>query len=247
MKRFAFYGLMLLILAGCKGKSTGIASGTATDTTSPENVLSSEEQSAGWELLFDGKNLDKWKGYNMDTIPSNWTVKDGCIVALGKGGDMTGYLVTKEEFENFHLILQFKLSKTANSGIFYGVTEGKYPVPYATGPEYQLIDVDGWPGKLEDWQKLGADYAMHVAQNVSANPVGEWNTAEIIVNGTHVEHFLNGKKIVDFERWTPEWNKLKEEGKWKDYPDYGLAKIGKLGLQDHGSVVYFRNIRILKL
>lgn len=244
MKNFIFITLTILIaLAGCKGK--GLSS--ARSAESQPNALSAEEKAAGWILLFDGNNLNQWKCYNADSIPSNWVVEDGCIKASGKGSDMTGYIVTRDDFENFHLSLEFKLTKGANSGIFYGVTEGKYPVPYATGPEYQLIDNEGFPEKLEEWQKLGADYAMHVAQNVEAKPVGEWNKAEIIVNGTHVEHWLNGKKIVEFERWTPEWEKLKNEGKWKDYPDYGLAKIGKIGLQDHGSVVYFRNIKILKL
>lgn len=232
-----------IVLAGCKGNKPQSAEGK----NPVQNVLTPEEQAQGWMLLFDGTSLDQWKCYNADSIPSNWVVEDGCIKATGKGGDATGYIVTREDFQNFHLSLEFKLTPGANSGIFYGVTEGKYPVPYATGPEYQLIDNEGFPEKLEEWQKLGADYAMHVAQNVEAKPIGEWNKAEIIVNGTHVEHWLNGKKIVEFERWTPEWEQLKKEGKWKDYPDYGIAKSGKIGLQDHGSVVYFRNIKILKL
>jgi hypothetical protein len=128
----------------------------------------------------------------------------------------------------------------------YGVVEDeKYDAAWKTGPEYQLIDDVGFPEKLEEWQKAGANYAMHLPNaQKQLEPVGEWNNTRIVVRGRHVEHWLNGKKILEFERWTPEWQKLRDSGKWKEAPDYGLAKTGRIVLQDHGSVFWFRNVKI---
>ena len=118
---------------------------------------------------------------------------------------------------------------------------------YETGPEYQLIDDVGYPGKLEDWQKSGADYAMHPPSQLAAKPAGQYNHTRIVVKGDHVEHWLNGVKVADFHAWTPEWEKLKKEGKWKDYPDYGTSKTGFIALQDHGGGVWFKNVKLRKL
>jgi hypothetical protein len=124
----------------------------------------------------------------------------------------------------------------------------KHHSTYETGPEYQLIDDYGWPDKLEDWQKTGADYAMHLPNVLKKiMPVGEWNTSKIIFNKGHVEHWLNGKKILEFEAWTADWNQKKTAGKWKDYPDYGTAKKGHIALQEHGHKVYFKNVMIREL
>lgn len=132
--------------------------------------------------------------------------------------------------------------------MYHVIEDKKYSAPYQTGPEYQIIDDVNFPGKLEDWQKAGADYAMHLAgSNKKLKPVGEWNNSKIIFNKGMVEHWLNGEKILAFEAWTPEWNKLRETGKWKDFPDYGKAATGLIALQDHGNKAYYKNIRIRKL
>ena len=129
--------------------------------------------------------------------------------------------------------------------MYHVVEDKKYTAPYQTGPEYQMIDDVGFPQKLEDWQKTGADYAMNVAnEKKKLKPVGEWNTSSIIFNKGHVEHWLNGQKIVEFQAWDDKWKKEKAEGKWKDYPDYGMAKTGLIALQDHGNKAYFKNIMI---
>lgn len=199
--------------------------------------------------LFDGKTLKGWHGYNQapgETI-KNWSVIDSELVCLGTApGGQGGDLVTNSSYENFELAWEWKIEKGSNSGAMYHVIEeSKYKAPWETGPEYQLIDDAGFPQKLADWQKTGADYAMHPAdKSKQLNPPGEWNRSKIIFDAGHVEHWLNGKKIVEFEAWTPEWNKKKMEGKWKDYPDYGQAKTGKIALQDHGNRVYYRNIVI---
>jgi hypothetical protein len=132
--------------------------------------------------------------------------------------------------------------------MYHVVEDPKYKAPYETGPEYQIIDDIGFPGKLEEWQKAGADYAMNLPNEKKIlKPVGDWNTSRIIFNKGHVEHWLNGEKIVEFEKGTDKWNKEKSEGKWKDYPDYALTNKGRIALQDHGNKAYFRKILIREL
>jgi 3-keto-disaccharide hydrolase len=214
------------------------------------NVLTPSDRSAGWELLFDGTSTAGWHGYNKQDTKA-WTIEDCSLKTTGTqgnyGSDKRADLVTDTEFTNFELTLDWKASTGGNSGVIYGVIEDpKYDAPWKTGPEYQLLDDIGFKEKVQPAQKAGANYAMHPPDdaNKELKPVGEWNTTRIVVNGPHVEHWLNGKKILEFERWTPEWNALRDAGKWKDAPDYGKAKSGRIALQDHGSIFWFRNIKI---
>ena len=215
-----------------------------------DNTLSSKEKKDGWELLFDGSTTKGWRGFNKVGLPSGWRVEDGTLMSLGKGGDIGGDIVYDKEFGDFEFSVEWKISKGGNSGIFYHIKEGSdYKSPYYTAPEYQLIDDVGFPGNLELWQQTGADYAMHPAdgEKKRLNPAGEWNSTRIIFDDGHVQHWLNGKKIVEFDVWTDEWKSLKENGKWKDYPEYGIMKKGLIGLQDHGSYIWFKNIKIRNL
>ena len=203
-----------------------------------------------WIALFDGKTLKGWHGFNKKGTVQNWAIEEGAMVCLGAAADAHGGdIVTDKAFDNFELKWEWKISKEGNSGVMYHVVEGdKYHAPYQTGPEYQLIDDIGFPEKLEDWQKTGADYAMNLTNNQKKlNPVGEWNTSKIVFNKGHVEHWLNGAKIVEFQAWDDTWNNKKVTGKWKDYPDYGSAKTGLIALQDHGHKAYFKKIFIRKL
>lgn len=219
------------------------------------NKLSSAEKAEGWQLLFDGKTLDGWRSFNCDTLIGGWHVVDGCIQASGEGSDGSGYIVTDKKFANFELVWDWKLTHGGNSGMLYHVVEHpRYAVPYVTGPEYQLIDNEGWeevnaPTKLEEWQKLGVDYAMYLPdyEKMHVNPVGEWNTSKIVFDNGHVEHWLNGEKIVEFEAWTDDWFARKASGKWGNATEYGLAHEGVLCLQDHGDPASFRNIKIKEL
>ncbi len=214
------------------------------------NTLTKGEIDEGWVLLFDGKTTDGWRGFNMDKMPTDWSVVDGCLVAQGTGGGETANdIITVAQYEDFDLYLEWAIAPEGNSGIFFHVVEEGYPSTYATGPECQLIDDIGWPGGLEEWQQAGANYAMHNADQSKKKlmPVGEFNSSRIRVENGHVTHWLNGEIIVEYELWTDEWFKLAREGKWKDYPGYGLARKGYIGLQDHGSNVRFRNIKIKDL
>lgn len=249
---FLVFGLFIAfsVLVDCINKKqstnenddTGIIS--ANTEIEQYNVLTDTEKEDGWKLLFDGKTTKGWRGFNRDSIGSGWTVEDGFLIAPGLGGDIGGDVISEEQFESFDLKLEWKVTEGGNSGIFFHVLEGDYPAVYATGPEYQLIDDIGFPQKLEEWQSTGANYAMNPPKNAKIKPAGEWNSSEIIVNGPHVTHYLNGIKVVEYELWSEEWEELVKNGKWKNYPDYGKAKKGHLGLQDHGNKIYFRNIKI---
>ncbi len=215
-----------------------------------QNTLTPEEVADGWQLLFDGKTLNGWKDYNGTTLTQPWHVVDGCIQAKGDGSDASGYIVTDKQYENFELSWDWKLSKGGNSGMLYHVVERpQFAVPYVTGPEYQLIDEPNFPEPLEEWQKLGVDYAMHLPDKskMKVNPQGEWNNSKIVFDNGHVEHWLNGQKILEFEAWTDDWYEKKNSGKWANAPEYGLAKKGVLCLQDHGYPASFRNIKIKEL
>ncbi|MCQ6958799.1 3-keto-disaccharide hydrolase [Mucilaginibacter aquariorum] len=211
-----------------------------------------QAKKSAWVSLFNGKNLKGWHGYNKKGEVKNWEIENGALVCLGavKGTDTGGDIVSDKQYDNFELTWEWKIDKGSNSGVLYHVVESpKYEASYLTGPEYQIIDDIGWvPDKLEEWQKTGADYAMHNANALKkVMPVGQWNTSRIVFNKGHVEHWLNGKKIVEFTAWDADWKKKKAEGKWKDHPEYGMAKIGHIALQDHGHKAYYKNIRIKQL
>jgi len=208
------------------------------------NKLTENEKQEDWMFLFDGETTKGWRGFKKDTIGEGWMVRNGNLVTPGKGGDLGGDIITEEQFENFELKLEWKISQGGNSGIFFRVIEGDYSTVYATGPEYQIIDDISFPQKLEDWQTSGANYAMHPPRNARIKPVGEWNSSRLLVNKSHVEHWLNEVKVVDYTLWTEEWNELVKKSEWKDYPDYGMAKKGHISLQYHGSMIWFRNIKI---
>jgi len=217
------------------------------------NVLAPAEKTAGWNLLFDGSSKAGWHAYNKQS-DEFWLV-DGCTLKTAGtkdnyGADTRADLVTDKAYTNFELTLDWKATKGGNSGVIYGIVEDpKYKTPWLTGPEYQLIDDEGFTHPLDATQKAGSNYAMQAPDNAKKHlkPVGQWNTSKIVVNGPHVEHWLNGEKILEFERWTPEWTAKRNAGKWKDAPDYGMAKTGRIAIQDHGSVFWFRNVKIREI
>jgi len=216
---------------------------TVTAQNDKLNTLSEKEKKEGWRLLFNGKDLAGWRTFQGKEI-SGWKVVDGVLNNSGVGSDHGGDMITREKFQNFELSLEWKIAPQSNSGIFYHVNEKIGTAIYESGPEYQLIDDKGWPDQLRDDQYSGANYGMHAPKNAVVKDVNDWNQARIIVNGAHVQHYLNGVEVVDYQLWDNDWKRLKEKGKWKDYPYYGMARKGQIGLQDHGGLAQFRNMKI---
>jgi hypothetical protein len=198
---------------------------------------------AGWTNLFDGTSLAGWRAFKSEAPPAGWTAKDGVLSRTGKGGD----LMTVREFGSFELELDYKIAVGGNSGIMYRVTtEGD--APYWSGPEYQILDNERHADAKNGPDRLsGANYDLIAPSAAVSKPAGEWNTAKIVVHGNHVEHWLNGTKVVEYEFGSPSWTKLVAESKFKAWPIYGKAARGHIVLQDHGDLVEFRNIRIKDL
>ena len=223
-----------------------VAGHAQTQPTKMENALTATEKNQGWQLLFDGKTLNGWHIYQNG--PNNsWKIANGVLYSSGNVNQ--GDLLTNDQYKNFELSIDWKIAPGGNSGIMYLVSE-QYKEPYLSGPEYQLVDDKGFPQKLEEWQHTGANYAMHAPATLAANPVGEWNHTKIVVNNGHVEHWLNGVKVVDYQLGSDEWKKEKEKGKWKDAPGYGMNKEGHIALQSNHAKsdgVWFKNIKIRKL
>jgi len=213
--------------------------------------LSDKEKSEGWELLFDGKNTEKWRGVNSDSFPSNgWTIEQGALVLSGKNG---GDIITKEKFSNFELVLDFKLTHSANSGIKYFVVNMKNKENgkiFKNGPEYQIIDDYNHPEVKNHQHEKGSTaalYLIYAPQNKILLPEGEWNQAKIIAKGKHVEHWLNGTKVLSYERGSKDFRQRVSNTKFKDQKGYGEVSSGHILLTDHHDKVYFKNIRIKRL
>ncbi|WP_338029990.1 DUF1080 domain-containing protein [Fulvivirga sedimenti] len=243
--------LLAIILLGFSACQNSQPAEEAEEEITEEAAMPQESE---WIMLFDGSSADGWRSYNGEPgLPGNWVIEDGALKSLGTGGntDIGGDIVyAPQEFDNFELSLEWKISEGGNSGIFYHVQEGeKYAAPYETAPEYQVLDDIGYPDPLEEWQKVGADYGMYVGdpEKKKVKAAGEWNTTRIIFTPEKVEYWLNGEMLITFVPWSDDWKERKAAGKWKDYPDYGEFKSGLIGLQDHGDLAWYRNIKVKEL
>jgi hypothetical protein len=215
------------------------------------NRLSDKEIEDGWVLLFDGQTLEGWRDFMGDSLNSaTWMVEKRTLSSQGTGNDSTGYIVTEKEYENFEICFDWKIAEGGNSGLLYHVLERPgVSVPYLSGPEFQIIDDKGFADPLEEWQKTAADYAMYACdpEKKVLKKAGEWNSSKIVFDNGHVEHWLNEQKVLEFEAWTEEWFTRKKSGKWSTAPEYGLTRSGHFALQDHGSRVWFRNMKLKEL
>jgi len=255
--KFIFKNYLLCCLAffvACQNsadqqQSTTEEEKTETVPTQTPNTLSEEDETYGWELLFDGKSTEHWKGYNKESFPDiGWKVEDGMLIVLKSGtgeAGLGGSIVTKEKYENFELTIDFMLTDTANSGILYMVTEVEGSEIWHNAPEYQILDDARYAETgSTNIHFTAASYDLYPATTDFKNPMGKWNTARIIKNKEHVEHWLNGNKVLEYELWTPEWEAKVKASKFKDYTGFGRTKNGQIGIQDHGYEVRFRNLKI---
>lgn len=230
--------ITFFILAGC----------SVQKQQSSPNSLCKKELRKGWQLLFDGSTPSGWRSANQTGFPSKgWEIKEGCLVSGGGGS-----LVSKEEFDHFDFVWDWKMmDKGGNSGVKYFVKEGKND---ALGIEYQMLDDAEHPwmkdGRMKpnDYHTNGAVYELYPPSEFKkVRPVGEWNTSRVVAYGRHVEHWLNGEKVAEFDRGSGDFTERIAKSKFKDVPGFGMHEKGLLLLQDHGSVVWFRNIKIRKL
>lgn len=219
------------------------------------NKLSKKEKKDGWVLLFNGKNFDGWRQCNGTAMPVNWKIdEDAMQVFTGEGknpghGANGDILFSGKKFKNFELSVDWKTSKSGNSGIFYNVREVPGQPIYYASPEVQVLDnVDASDNKI-DSHLAGSLYDMLPADPKTVKTTGEWNTIVIKVKDGKVSHIQNGTEVVSYTLWTPEWDAMVAKSKFKSFPGFteGISKEGFIGLQDHGYSIWFRNIKIREL
>ncbi len=220
-----------------------------------DNTLTEKEKKEGWKLLFDGKTPEGWRGAKLDHFPTKgWVIKNGVLTVLASNGAESangGDIITVDTYKNFILKVDFKITAGANSGIKYFVDPELNKGPgSAIGCEYQILDDERHPDAklgVKGNRTLASLYDLIPAENKKFNGVGKWNTAKIVVEGNHVEHWLNGEKVLEYERGNQMWRALVAYSKYKDWPNFGEAKTGYILLQDHGNEVSFKNIKIKAL
>jgi hypothetical protein len=214
------------------------------------NTLTNEEKKEGWELLFDGESTKGWHKYGNKPVGQAWKVVDGTLYfdSTYKAKEDGGDIVTENEFDNFHLKYDWKIAVNGNSGvIFYAQEDSKYTWPWETGPEMQVLDNNGHPDAKIIKHRAGDLYDLISSSKETVKPAMEWNTAEIkSVNGK-LDLYLNGENIVSTTMWDDNWRKLIAGSKFKIRPDFGKYQKGRIGLQDHGNNVWFRNIKIKRM
>ena len=215
-----------------------------------DNTLTDEEKKAGWVLLFDGKTTTGWRGYKMDAMPPGWKAEDGVLarVAGGAGGKGAGGgddIVTVDEYDNFELVLDWKLRAKGNSGVLIRVVE-KSATSWHESIEMQVLDNAPWPNRSKA-QHAGACYDLYAPSKDVTKPAGEWNTAKIVADGPRIEHWLNGEKLLEYEIGSEDWNRRLAASKFKAMPLFAKATKGRICLQDHSDRVEFRNIKLRPL
>lgn len=241
MIRFPFFSFSSRIVLGTL---LSFAASASAAPPASKDGLSRAERREGFVSLFDGRTLRGWHGYRKPGQPiQGWQVIDGAIVRTGAGGD----LVSDRNYGDFELRIDWKITPGGNSGIFYRGDESE-PEIYRTAIEYQVLDNDRHPdGKNGRDRWASALYGLYAPDKIATRPVGEWNRTRIVVRGDHIEHWLNGEKVVDCEIGSPDWKARVAASKFKDWLSFATLRSGVIGLQDHGDEVSYRNIRVREL
>ena len=213
------------------------------------NSLSDAEKKAGWRLLFDGKTTDGWRGYKMDKMPPGWKVIDGSLVRVrggagGKGAGGGDDIITRDQFGDFELMLDWRImDKAGNSGVILRAAEDAV-TSWHTGPEYQLLDNAAYPGRSVK-ELAGACYDLYAPAKDVSKPQGQWNTTRVVADGRHMEHWLNGTKLLEYELGSDDWKQRVAGSKFKDMAHFKDPPLkGHICLQDHTARLEFRNIKV---
>jgi cytochrome c len=217
-----------------------------------ENRLTEDEKQAGWRLLFDGKTTEGWRGYKMDKMPPGWKVIDGALVRVsggagGKGAGGGDDIITTGQFDNFELKLEWKIvDRAGNSGIILRASEDDV-TSWHTGPEMQILDNAAYPGRSVK-QLAGACYDLYAPKKDVSNPRGQWNAVRIVADGNHVEHWLGGVKLLEYELGSQDWKARVAGSKFRNMERFKHPPAkGHICLQDHTARIEFRNIKIRPL
>ncbi len=253
MKQFFVIALLVSTAFGCKEKNKESETEDAPKVLA-ETQTSDKENEDGWEVLFDGTSFDNWRGYLVEEMPETWKLEEGAMVFYPPKERPEGEsynIITQKAYSDFVLSLEWKISEAGNSGIFWGILEDeKYGQPYETGPEIQVLDNQKHPdAKNGTTHQAGSLYDMVAPSKDVTKPIGEWNTCVITVNHkTNVgKVVLNGEEIVNFSVNGAAWDAMVAKSKFATWDGFGKYKTGKIGLQDHGDIVAYRNIKIKEL
>ncbi|MEP6622112.1 MAG: DUF1080 domain-containing protein [bacterium] len=229
-------GLATMALSACAGSLQPSAQPSAAASA----TLSDADRGAGWRSLFDGRSLGDWRGYKSQQVPTGWTIVDGTIVKPAGAED----LVTREQYGNFEFSLDWKLAEGGNAGIFYRATE-EYDHIYWSGPEYQLLDDERAADGKNRLTSAASAYGLYAPPAGVVHAAGQWNSTRILVRGNHVEHWLNGEKVVEYEFGSADWEAKVKKSKFGAWPNYGRAARGYIGIQgDHNGMLALRNLKI---
>ena len=239
MKTLIAVAALMVITNACKAQSKPPEPPPTSTNAASQNSLSDAERTAGWRLLFDGQTTAVWRNYGKPTISDGWKVQDGSLTRVGAGGD----IITNDEFKNFELTIDWKIEPAGNSGIFWRASEDSGAI-YWNAPEMQVLDDAKHPDGKSPLTSSGAAYDLYPAPTGHVHPGGEWNSARLVANGNHVEQWLNGFKMVEFELGSRDWDSKVAGSKFKPHVRFGKNSQGHIGLQDHGNVVAYRNIKI---
>ena len=214
----------------------------AAEAAPESDAMTAEAADSGWIALFDGTDLSAWRGYKREDVPAGWRARDGLLVFDPEAGD-GGDIVTRQSFGDFELELDWRIEPGGNSGIFYRADEEADAI-WHHAPEIQILDDDAHADGASGLTSAGAAYALYAPTEDAVNPAGEWNHIRVVARGPRIEHWMNGTRIVEYEIGSEDWNQRVAESKFADYAAFGRATEGMIGLQDHGNVVEFRDIRI---
>lgn len=213
--------------------------------TAPASTKEASTASAKWDVLFDGQSVEHWRGFRREDFPNQaWEIQNG-ILQTTEGTERVD-LISRDEYQDFELELEWRVSAGANSGIMYHVSEGSEK-SWMSGPEMQLLDDNGYPDGQEPKTSVGSLFGVIAPVNKHINPIGQWNQTRISVAGRHVEYWLNGGKIVEYELGSDAFKALVAESQFRDQPNYATQKTGRIVLQSYAGQVAFRNIMIRHL